>query len=163
MATKYLLLEDVEGLGRKGEIVNAKAGYARNFLVPQGFALMADTRTLRMQARLQAERETRAAEDRRVAEIQAEEIAALQLEVVVKVDSEGHMYGSVTTHDIHHLLEKKGVVVDRRSILLKHAVKTLGSHKIALKLKEGIPATLTLTVSGEGLPAVAQAKEAPQE
>ena len=165
MATKYLLLEDVEGLGRKGEIVNAKAGYARNFLVPKGFALMADPRTLRMQARLQAEREARAAEDRREAEAQATQIAEMQFEVIVKVDSDANMYGSVTLHDIHHLLEKKGVIVERRAIALKHQIKTLGVHKIALKLKEGVPAVVTLNVIGEGLPIVAEtkAKDTPKE
>ncbi len=158
MATKYLLLEDVEGLGRKGELVNAKAGYARNYLVPKGFALMADPRTLRMQARLQAEREARAAEDRREAEAQAEQIAEMQLEVVVKLDPEGNMYGSVTLHDIHNLLEKKGILVERRAILLKHPIKTVGSHKIALRLKEGVPAAIQLDVSGEGQPFIKEAK-----
>lgn len=170
MATKYLLLEDVDGLGRKGDIVNVKPGYARNYLVPQGFALMADLRTLRMQARLQAEREAKAAEDRREAEAQAAQIGELQLEVVVKVDPEGHMYGSVSAQDIQHLLEKKGVLLEKRAVQLKHALKTIGAHKVGVKLKEGVMATVMLIVSAEGQPFVAeaaaaaqQAQEAPQE
>jgi len=163
MATKYLLLEDVEGLGRKGHIVNAKAGYARNYLVPQGFALIADPRTLRMQARLQADREAKAAEDRQEAEAQAAQIAELLIEVVVKTDHDGHMYGSVSTHDIQHLLAQKGIQVDKRAIQLKHALKTLGVHKVGLKLKEGVPATVALHVSAEGQPFAVETKEAPQD
>ncbi len=158
MATKYLLVEDVEGLGRKGEIVSAKPGHARNYLIPQGFALMANPNTLRLQARLQAEREAKAAEDRREAEAQAAQIGELQLEVVVKVDPEGHMYGSVSAHDISHLLGKKGILLDKRDVQLKHALKTLGSHKVSLKLKESVAATVVVNISAEGQPLVTEAK-----
>lgn len=150
MRQQLLLLEDVDGLGRSGDVVTARPGFIRNFLLPQKKAVPADKQTLKMQARLQEEREKRAAIDRKEAEVLAEQIKTLVLTTEVKVDPDGKMYGSVSTLEIARLLQGKGYQIDRKSVLLAQAIKTLGTHTVNLRLKEGVPATFTLDVQPEG-------------
>jgi large subunit ribosomal protein L9 len=150
MATKLLLIEDVEALGRSGEIVNVKPGYARNFLLPQGHAVIANKQALRQQERLKEERQKRAIADKKDADEVAARLEGVTLTKVVKVDHEGHMYGSVTTHDIVDLLqEQQKVELDKKSIQLKHAIKTTGVHPIPVKLKEGVTTSFILKVMSE--------------
>lgn len=151
MANKLLLISDVESLGRSGEIVSVRPGYSRNFLIPQGLAVVADARTLRMQAKLQEERKKKAEQERSESEAIKQKLEGIVLEVVVKVDHEGHMYGSVNAQDIQHLIEKAtGVQVEKRAILLKQAIKEVGVHTLPLRLKEGVTVeTLTLKVVPE--------------
>ncbi len=150
MATKLLLVQDVEDLGRSGDIVSVKPGYARNYLIPHGFGLVADKRTLRIQARLQQERAVRAAEDRKEAEAQAAQLHDVNLTAIVKVDPEGHMYGSVSAHDVVRMLaEQARVEVDKKAVQLKHALKVLGIHRVPLRLKEGVEATVVVRVQTE--------------
>lgn len=150
MSTKLLLIEDVEDLGRSGDIVSVKPGYARNFLVPRGFAYVADKRTLRMQERLQQQRAVKAADDKKQAEAQALELEGVTLTAIVKVDPEGHMYGSVSAHDVQKLLAEQGrVEIDKRSVQLKQAIKQLGVYKVALRLKEGVEGIVTVKVMTE--------------
>lgn len=164
MANKFLLVEDVEALGRSGDIVGVKPGYARNYLIPQGLAVIADKKALRMQARLQEERHKKAAVDLQESEELAAKIEGQNLTVTVKVDHEGHMYGSVNATDIEHLLEKQmGIVLEKKSIQLKHPIKTTGAHTIHVKLKEGVTASFSLTVEAEikgSLPGAEQAEKA---
>lgn len=150
MATKLLLIEDVEALGRSGEIVGVKPGYARNFLLPQGLAVIADKRALRQQERLKEERQKKAVEDKKESDAVATRLEGVTLITVVKVDHEGHMYGSVTAHEIADLLqEQKNVELDKKSIQLKHAIKATGVHTIPVKLKEGVTTSFTLKVMSE--------------
>lgn len=150
MRNQLLLIEDVEDLGRSGDIVSVKPGYSRNFLLPKKKAVIADKFTLRMQAKLKAERAKQAEIDRGEAEELAKKIDGMVLTIEVKVDPDGHMYGSVSATDIIHLFEKEQVKLERRNIVLTHPIKTLGNHPIQLKLKEGVPAKITLQVVGEG-------------
>jgi large subunit ribosomal protein L9 len=159
MRNQLLLLEDVDNLGRSGDIVSVKPGFARNCLLPQKKAVIADPYTLRMQAKLKEERGKRADVDRKHSEELAQKIEGLSLEIAVKVDPDGHMYGSVTQADIVHLLEPVGIQLERRNVLLLHPIKTLGLQTINLKLKEGIPAQFTLNVIAE----LAQELKTPSE
>ncbi len=163
MKQQLLLLEDVDGLGRSGDVVTAKPGFIRNFLLPQQKAVIADKQTLKMQARLKEEREKRAAVDRKEAEEVANSIRSLVITTEVKIDPEGKMYGSVSTLDIARLLQSKGYPLERKNVLLPQAIKSLGTHTINLRLKEGVPATFTLEVQSEGgiLPQKKAAPEAP--
>ncbi|MBS0620113.1 MAG: 50S ribosomal protein L9 [Verrucomicrobia bacterium] len=146
---QLLLLKDVDSLGRKGDVVRAKPGYARNFLIPQQMAVVADKFTLRMQAKLKEERAKQAEVDRKDAEALAQKIDGKTFTIEVKVDPDGHMYGSVSTLDIVRLLEQEGFTVERRNIVLAHPIKTLGVHALQLKLKEGVPASITLKVMSD--------------
>lgn len=151
MATQILLLEDVDNLGHKGEIVNVKSGYAFNFLIPKKFALVANANAIRRQARLQEERKVKAAEDRKASEELASRLKDAAFTIEVKVDHDGHMYGSVTTHDIINLIKMQaGIELDKRAIPLKHPIKQTGIHELNLRLKEGVEALVHLKVLVEG-------------
>lgn len=153
MSNKLLLVKDVEHLGRSGDIVNVKPGYARNFLIPRGMALTATRGTVRMQERLQEERRLKALEEKKEAEAIAQALEGLQIEKIVKVDPEGHMYGSVTTAEIVELIKEKhpAIAIDKKVVILKHPIKSLGVHAIELKLKEDVKAAISLKVRAEGV------------
>lgn len=146
---KLLLLKDVDGLGRKGDLVNARPGYIRNYLLPQKLVVIADANTLRMQTRLQEERKQQAVVDKKEAEELAAKFDGLILSTTVKIDQEGHMYGSVSALDIVHLLQNEGITLERKMVQLHHPIKETGVHEIKLKLKEGITSGFTLKVVPE--------------
>jgi large subunit ribosomal protein L9 len=150
MAAQVLLKKDVDSLGRKGEIVVVRPGYARNYLIPEGLAIVADKAALRLQVRLQEEREKQSVIDRSESEAIASRIEGTTVVKIVKVDHDGHMYGSVSIADIIHLIQDATQVeLEKRCIQLKHPIKTTGIHPIEFKLKEGIVATCNLKVISE--------------
>ncbi len=151
MKQQLLLLEDVDGLGRKGEVVSAKPGFVRNFLLPRHMAIIASSNTLRKQERLREEREKQAVIDRQESELLAKQLEGVILEIKVKVDPEGHMYGSVSAFDVLHLFENQGFKIERKFIQLNRPIKETGLHKISLKLKEGILAICQLKIIPEGM------------
>lgn len=147
--TQVLLIEDVEHLGRSGDVASARSGYVRNFLVPQKKVVVANAHTLKMRARLQKEREAKAAKDRSEAESLAQQLKDVILSTEVKVDPEGKMYGSVSALDVVKMLGEKGFVVERRHVLI-NPIKATGSHTVSLKLNEGVAASITLEIIPEG-------------
>jgi large subunit ribosomal protein L9 len=150
MATKLLLIEDVEVLGRSGEIVNVKPGYARNYLLPKGLAVIANKQALRQQERLKEERQKQAEADQQESNEIAARLEGITLIQVVKVDHEGRMYGSVTPLEIVHILqEQQKIELEKKSIQLKHAIKETGVHTIPVKLKEGVTTSFILKVMSE--------------
>ena len=151
MKQQLLLLQDVEALGKKGEIVTAKPGYVRNFLLPQGFAVIASANTLRKQERLRQERAQQAIIDRKESEDLVKLIESISLETKVKVDPEGHMYGSVSAGDIATLFQERGIPVEKKNVQLTKPIKETGVHKISLKLKEGILTISHLHIIPEGV------------
>ncbi len=150
MAGKYLLLHDVEFLGRSGDLVNAKPGFARNYLLPRKFATIADRATLRLREKLQKERIARASADLAASQEIAQKLQALQLVTEVKIDHEGHMYGSVGSSDIISLLQNNDITIDRHSLLAFKPLKSTGMHTVKVKLKEGVIATVQLNILAEG-------------
>jgi len=151
MKQQLLLLEDVESLGRKGEVVTAKPGYIRNFLLPQGFAVIASANTLRKQERLRKEREKQALVDRKDSEELAAKLEGITVETRVKVDPEGHMYGSVSAADIAKLFQSQGFPLEKKNILVTRPIKETGPHKLAVKLKEGVSVSCILQIIPEGV------------
>lgn len=145
-----LLLEDVRNLGRKGEIVRAKPGFVRNFLIPQKKATFATPRTVKLQKQLQEERQQQALVDREESEKWAQRLREKKLTITVKSDPQGHLYGSVTAIDILQLIEKEeGVALEKKQILLPRSIKRVGDYSISLSLKEGVKALFTLEVQSE--------------
>lgn len=148
--TKLLLIEDVIDLGRKGEVVSVRPGYARNFLFPHGFAVLADARALKMQQRLQEERKAKAEQDKKESEQLAASMEGVTVTTIVKVDHEGHMYGSVSAADISKLIhEQAGLTVDKHHIALKHPYKEVGVFECPIKLKEGVLSAVTVKIVPE--------------
>lgn len=164
MATKLLLVEDVDNLGRSGDIVSVKPGYARNKLIPSRAAIFADKKSLRLQERLQEERKKKAIADKKDAEVLAESIDGKTVSTIVKVDHDGHMYGSVAISDILHLVkEQLSITLEKRSVHLAHPIKKTGKTEISIKLAEGVTAKLNLKVLAEGAEEETEAEESPAE
>lgn len=163
MATKLLLIQDVEDLGRSGEIVNVKDGYARNFLIPRKLGVKADKNALRRQVALQEARLQQAVVDKEDSEKLATSLQNIILEIEVKVDPEGHMYGSVNQADIVRLLkEQQNIELEKKFIVLKQPIKQVGLHNIELRLKEGVLGSFNLRIYPEGadLNAIIEAEKA---
>ncbi len=158
MGTQLLLLDDVDDLGRSGDVVNVKPGYARNYLLPKKKGVVANRYTLRLQAKLKEERIKRAENERKASEELAARFAGTELEIEVKVDPEGHMYGSVSVLDIIRLFEQQGVQIEKRNVVLPHPIKVLGVHELQLKLKEGVAMPFILKVVSD-IPLPMKAKE----
>jgi large subunit ribosomal protein L9 len=146
MGNQLLLLEDVDDLGRSGDLVKVKPGFARNYLLPQKKAVIADKRTLRLQDKLKEERAKKAVVDKKESEALSERIQGMVFVKEVKVDPEGHMYGSVSALDVLHLFEREGIKLEKRSVILPHPIKELGVYNLSLRLKEGVMTSFTLKV-----------------
>jgi large subunit ribosomal protein L9 len=146
---EVILREDIEKLGHRGEVVKVAGGYARNYLLPRRLAFPATPANKKI-----VEQERQAALRREAKEkTQAEELAKLLSAVTVtttqKAGEQDVLFGSVTAKDIAELLEKQGYTVDRRRIDLTHPIKTLGEHKVNIKLHRDVVAIVTVVVNRE--------------
>jgi len=146
MKYHILLLEDVINYGRKGDLTFVAPGYARNFLLPQKKAILATRATIKMRTKLQEERKKQADADRTESEKLAKKLEGKMFETTVKVDPEGHMYGSVTAVDLIEILVREGYEVEKRHVALAHPIKVIGAHHINLRLPEGVEVSIGLTV-----------------
>jgi len=151
MKQQLLLLEDVEDLGKVGDLVTVKSGFARNFLLPKRMGVVADKNTLKRQEKLQEERKKRALIDRKQSEEIAEKLKNIILKTEVKVDPEGKMYGSVSTGDIATLLKEEGFEIEKKQIKLPKPIKDTGVHNILILLKEDVEAEVSLSIKPEGV------------
>ena len=142
---EILLKKDVANLGYAGEIVKVKAGYAMNYLVPQGFATVATESVKKQHAetlRQRAHKEAKLVAD---AQALAATINAQVVEVKVKVSESGKLYGSVTTMDLAEALNAKGLNIDKKDItILAGEVKEVGEYEASVKLYKAIKGTFTL-------------------
>jgi large subunit ribosomal protein L9 len=162
---QLLLLADVDGLGRSGDVVSAKPGFIRNFLLPKKKAVIASKHTLQMQEKLQKERVKQAGIDRKDAEALAKILEDKLFEVEVKVDPDGHMYGSIAANDLVKIFEDEGLSVERKNFILLHPIKQIGEHSIPMRLKEGVGATCRLQINSDIaiMPTIAVEKPAQNE
>ena len=149
MSIKIVLLDDVENLGRVGDVVSVRGGHARNFLIPQGKALSATKANLALLGARRKIYEAAAAKQRDAALEIANKIGSLSLSIGRKVGENETLYGSVTTGDVAEAMAAKGVVVDKRRILLAEPIKKLGEFKVPVRLHADVTAELTLAVVGE--------------
>jgi large subunit ribosomal protein L9 len=149
MAVEVILRDDVQNLGKLGEVVRVKPGYARNYLLPRGLAVEASTkniRTLEHQKRLIA---VKAEQDRKAAEGHKAKIEGLRLTIRARAGEEGRLFGSVTNLDIERTLLTRGITVDRRKILLEEPIKQLGTFPVVINIGRDVRATIQLTVEAE--------------
>ncbi|MFD2255064.1 50S ribosomal protein L9 [Luteolibacter algae] len=143
---QVILKEKIEGLGAEADVVKVRAGYARNYLVPQGKAYEATKANLRHVEALKTERSRREAEELVVAQELATKISKLKPSFTLSTGQGGKAFGSVTSIDIHKELESSGIVIDRHNILLDKPIKKSGKSEIEIKLNPQVTATLTITV-----------------
>jgi large subunit ribosomal protein L9 len=145
---KIILLQDVKGTGKKGEILNVAEGFARNYLLPRGLAIEATEKNLKELERQKALEAKKKAEELKNARELAEKLSKVSLTLAVKTGEGGRLFGSINTKDIGDALEKKhGLVVDRRKIELKGAIKSLGTYPVTIKLHPEVAATIQVQVT----------------
>jgi large subunit ribosomal protein L9 len=147
MATHVILQENVENLGRTGDIVRVKDGYARNFLVPRGLAVVADGRNVRRlehQKRLAASRKHKALASARAL---AEQLGTAAVTITMEAGEDNKLFGSVTNRDIAEALAADGFEVEKRHIHIEEPIRTLGVKKVAIKLHAEIETELTVYVT----------------
>jgi large subunit ribosomal protein L9 len=157
--TKILLREDVENLGGRGEIVRVKAGYARNYLLPQKLASLATKGNINSIEKERTALLKKAATEKTTAEAQAEQMKDISLSFERKAGKDGTLFGSVTSMDIAEALKEKGYEIDRRKIVLKDAIKETGDFTVNVKLHREVTHQVPVTVSVEGGEIAAPKKE----
>ena len=146
---KVILREDVEKLGKAGEVVKVADGYGRNFLIPKRLAVPADVRNLRTMEHDRRVIEARAKKARKSAESLAEKIAAVSLTLPARAGEEGKLFGAITSRDIALALEKAGIAVDRKLVQLAEPIKQLGDYKVKVKLGADIVPEISVSVVPE--------------
>jgi large subunit ribosomal protein L9 len=146
---ELILREDVKSLGKAGELVRVRPGYARNYLLPRGLAYEATEGNKKRIAGETRARATRQATEKAEAETVAARLGGITLTLGGKAGEEGRLFGSVTAQDIADALARAGHPVDRRRIELEHPIKTLGPHTVAVRLHPDVHAEVRLTVIPE--------------
>ncbi|WP_322494963.1 50S ribosomal protein L9 [Chloroflexus sp.] len=147
---KVLLVQDVEHLGKAGEIKDVSGGFGRNYLLPKGFAVLATKSQIKQAEERLAAQRRKAEAARKDAEALAAKLAELTLTFVVKVGEQERLYGSVTNADIAAKLhEVAGIEIDRRKIALEDPIKRTGEYEVPVELASGVSATLKVVVVGE--------------
>jgi large subunit ribosomal protein L9 len=146
---EVILREDIKTLGRAGEMVRVKPGYARNYLLPQGLAYDATEGNKKRIAAETRVRATRNQAERTEAERFATSLSEVTLTLSGKAGEEGKLFGSITSQDIADALARQGHTVDRRKIELEHPIKTTGAHTVAVRLHPEVNAELRVSVVAE--------------
>jgi large subunit ribosomal protein L9 len=146
---EVILREDVKALGKAGELVKVKPGFARNYLLPQGLAYEAtDGNRKRIAAESKA-RESRRIAERGEAEAEASKLSGATVNIARKAGEEGRLFGSITAQDIADALTAQGHAVDRRRIELDQPIKALGTHTVQVRLHADIHAEVRVSVVPE--------------
>ncbi|HVM97084.1 MAG TPA: 50S ribosomal protein L9 [Candidatus Acidoferrales bacterium] len=146
---EVILREEVPNLGSTGDVVKVKPGFARNYLLPRGLAVVADRRNIHVldhEKRLAAEKRDR---DLRAAEGLAQKLTSTRVAIAARAGEEGKLFGSVTNQDIERALAGLGFVIDRRRIRLDEPIKQVGEHSVAVQLRAGVVAHVTVSVEAE--------------
>jgi len=147
---EVILREDVDKLGRRGDVVKVAEGYGRNFLLPRGLAMAVNEANKAMIAKERKAHELRAAKEKAEFESVAQRIASLRFIAPRKVGEHDVLYGSVTSGDIAEFLKAKGVEIDKRKVQLDEPIKKLGEHEVSVKLHPEVSANLRVLVTKEG-------------
>ncbi len=147
---QIILKENIEKLGAKDEIVAVKAGYARNYLIPRGYAVPATDSALKMHAenlKQRAHKETKILAE---AQATAEKMASVGIKLVTKASDTGKIFGSINTIQLSEALAKEGFAIDRKSISISEEhIKNLGTYEARVKLHKEVSATFNFEVVGE--------------
>jgi len=163
---KVILLEDVDTLGKLGDTVNVKNGYARNFLIPRNLAIPATARNLKAHAHQLRDIERKKEKIVGDAQSLADRVAGVSLTFTRKTGEKGRLFGSVTNMDIAEALAEKGLTVDRKDIHLPEPIKSLGEFDVQIKLHHDVTPEVKITVlpeSGEIPEGAMDAEPAQQE
>ena len=144
---KLILKQEVAGLGGPGDIIEVKDGYGRNFLVPQGLATVANRGAEKEAALIRKGRDVREIRDRSSADVVADQLKALSVSLAARAGGEGRLFGSVTTSDVADAVKAAGgPSLDKRRIELTTPIKSLGTHRVSVRLHPEVVTTLDIEV-----------------
>ncbi len=146
---KIILKEDFENLGKVGEVVEVKDGFARNYLIPKQVALQATQQNLKIFDQEKARNKIKLSKDKRDAELLAEQLKEVSLTANVQVGEEDKIFGAVTSQNISELLSSKGFEIDKRKIQLEEPLKALGVFEVPIKLHTEVEAKIKVWVVKE--------------
>jgi large subunit ribosomal protein L9 len=146
MAMQVILKEDVHNLGKAGELVKVKPGFGRNYLIPQGKAVVAtasNVKQIEHEKKLIAAKQVQLGKD---AQAIADKLASVEVQIERQVGEEDKLFGSVTSRDIEAVLKDKGVTIDHRKVHMPEPIKTIGYHTVEIKLGSGITGKIKVVV-----------------
>ena len=143
---KIILTKDFEKLGKTGDLIEVKRGYARNFLIPKGIALLANDKNLHRLEQEQKQSVLKKDRDKINSEKLAVELSKISCTASVQVGEEDRVFGSVTSQEISALLKEKGHEIDRKKIMLEEPIKALGIYDVPIKLHPEVEAKIKLWV-----------------
>ena len=146
---KVILRQDMDPLGLEGDQVDVAKGYARNYLIPKGIALEANNQNIKMMEMQKKKIEAKRIKAKESAEKAMEKLSDMVIQISQKVGEEEKLYGSVTSMDIAEQMEKKGVEIDRRKIVLDKPIKRLGEFDVPIKLHPEVTGTIKVVVVPE--------------
>jgi large subunit ribosomal protein L9 len=146
---KLILKETIESLGIIGSEVTVADGYARNYLLPQKKAVLATPQNHKMLEQERTKFEVQIAKERKVAQEMAQRLEGVVCTIAAKVSEEDRLYGSVTLRDIINALAKQDIKVERRMVLLKEAIKTIGTFKIPIRVYKEVEPEITIEIVPE--------------
>jgi large subunit ribosomal protein L9 len=149
MPVQVILRDDVPNLGKIGDVVRVKPGYARNFLLPRGLAIEANPKNLRVLEHQKRVITAKADREHKSAEASAKRLEGLKLTIRARAGEEGRLFGSVTNMDVERLLAEKGFQVERRRIALEEPIKELGTFPITVQVGRAVRVTVQLTIEAE--------------
>ncbi|MFY9269100.1 MAG: 50S ribosomal protein L9 [Candidatus Manganitrophaceae bacterium] len=143
---KVILREDVDKLGRMGDLVNVADGYARNFLLPRNMAALATTKNIKSLEHEKRVISDRIKKEKMAAEEEAKKISAVSVSIPVQVGEEGKLFGSVTSKDIADAIAAQGFEIDKRRIQLEKPIKEIGTFMVPVKVHHDVTAQVKVEV-----------------
>jgi large subunit ribosomal protein L9 len=146
---KIILREDMDALGLEGDIVEVANGYGRNYLIPKGIALEANTQNIKLLETQRKKIEVKRLKAKEEAEKVKERLADVMITISQKAGEEDKLYGSVTSMDIAAHLEKQGILIDRKKISMDKPIKALGEYDVPIRLYPEVTGSIKVTVVPE--------------
>jgi len=146
---KVILKETIDSLGIIGSEVSVADGYARNYLLPQGKAVPATPQFRRVMEHEKAKLELQIAKEKEIAQQMAQRLAAVECQIAAKVHEADRLYGSVTVRDIVDALAKQEIQLEKRMVLLKEPIKTIGTFKVAIRVYKEVEPEITVIIVPE--------------
>lgn len=144
---KVLLRSDIKGVGRRGDVVNVSSGHARNFLLPNDLAIVANEGTIAQADIMRKSRELQVVADRESARLVAASLATTVITIAAKAGNEGRLFGSINAAEIvKAILDQTGVTIDRKAVQIEAPLRQLGEHTVTAEVFDDVVATLKVNI-----------------
>ena len=146
---KVILTKDVKSQGKKGDVINVSDGYANNFLFKNGLAVPANQANVNTNNKQKEAEAKRIAEETAAAKADAEKMKSMELVFSIEVGANGKAFGSISGKEIAEELSKKGIVVDKKAVVLNSAIKMIGLYDVEVKLYKGVSGKIKVNVQAK--------------